>query len=143
MLERWLGDNGQMEEVCRSDRYIRLYGRIKDKFGDNGVVSVVVGEIKKVGLHIDLWLMSCRVLKRDMELAMLDSLVKACRERGISEIFGYYYPTAKNKMVAGLYESFGFEKLSADERGNTVWRLNTENYVNKNNVINIIPTGGK
>ncbi len=133
----------QMEEVCRSDRYIRLYGRLKDKFGDNGVVSVVVGEIKKVGLHIDLWLMSCRVLKRDMELAMLDSLVKACRERGISEIFGYYYPTAKNKMVAGLYESFGFEKLSADEKGNTVWRLNTENYVNKNNVINIIPTGGK
>ncbi len=44
----------------------RFYGRLTDRFGDNGVVAVVIGEIRGSELHIDLWLMSCRVLKRDM-----------------------------------------------------------------------------
>ena len=57
----------EIEEMAASDRYITLYGKLQDRFGDNGVVSVVIGEIKDDGLHIILWLMSCRVLKRDME----------------------------------------------------------------------------
>ena len=86
----------EMEQVAESPNYIRLYGRLRDKFGDNGIVSVVIGEISGDALHIDLWLMSCRVLKRDMELAMLDELVEQCRTRGIRTIYGYYYQTAKN-----------------------------------------------
>ncbi len=121
----------QMQEVFESDRYIRLFGRLTDKFGDNGVVSVVIGEKKGNELHIDLWLMSCRVLKRDMELAMLDVLVKKCREQGIEKIVGYYYPTAKNKMVRELFGSFGFEKISEDESGNTVWEMNVSAYEDK------------
>ena len=69
----------EMEGVFEDDGYIRLYGKLIDKFGDNGVVSVVIGRKNGTALDIDLWLMSCRVLKRDMEFAMLDRLVERCR----------------------------------------------------------------
>ncbi|HJB61280.1 MAG TPA: HAD-IIIC family phosphatase, partial [Candidatus Ruminococcus gallistercoris] len=113
----------EMEATFESPDYIRLYGKLIDKFGDNGVVSVVIGRKNGKTLDIELWLMSCRVLKRDMELAMLDRLVERCREAGIETIRGYYYPTAKNNMVRGLFDSFGFEKVSEDADGSTVWQL--------------------
>ena len=127
----------EMEEVWHSPNYIRLYGKLIDKFGDNGVVSVVIGEKRDNILHIDLWLMSCRVLKRDMEQAMLDTLVDRCRQSGISKIVGYYYPTKKNGMVRELYGTFGFTKISEDENGNTVWELPIDGYENQNRYIKV------
>lgn len=127
----------QMEEVFESKDYIRLCGRLCDKFGDNGIVTVVIGKINGDTLDIILWLMSCRVLKRDMEYAMLDELVKKSGERGIKKLRGYYYPTVKNKMVAELYTDFGFDKISTDENGNAVWELSIDSYEPKNNVIDV------
>lgn len=124
----------EMEALSEDNRYIRLYGRLKDRFGDNGIVSVVIGEKRKDTLHIELWLMSCRVLKRDMELAMLDSLVNRCREEGIRYIRGYYFKTQKNAMVKELYGDFGFIKTE-DNGSDTQWLLDTEDYENKNKVI--------
>lgn len=129
----------EMERVFESDEYIRLCGRLEDKFGDNGIVSVVIGHIEGNVLDVELWLMSCRVLKRDMELAMLDCLVKAAKEKGIETIRGYYYPTKKNGMVKELYGDFGFEKVSEDEAGNTVWELKTAGYCDRNTHIKTNP----
>lgn len=126
----------EIEDIAKSNCYIHLYGKLQDKYGDNGVVSVVIGSMKQEVLHIDLWIMSCRVLKRDMELAMFDELIKEAKERGIRKIAGYYYPTAKNGMVKEFYKSFGFEKKQEDEKGNTVWIFDIpEEYENKNTVI--------
>ncbi|MCM1055248.1 MAG: HAD-IIIC family phosphatase [Bacteroides sp.] len=127
----------EMERVFESSEHIRLCGRLEDKFGDNGIVSVVIGRMDGGVLDIELWLMSCRVLKRDMELAMLDSLVGEAKKRGIRLIRGHYYPTAKNKMVKELFGGFGFQKISEDEVGNTLWELKTEGYKNKNTHIAI------
>ena len=88
----------EMEEVFASKDYIHLYGKLVDKFGDNGVVQVVIG--KKDGTVLN------------MEFAMLDRLVERCREQGITTIKGYYFPTAKNNMVKDLYGRFGFDKIS-------------------------------
>ncbi len=128
----------EIETISKDPAYIRLYGKLVDKFGDNGVVSIVIGEKKDDALHIDLWLMSCRVLKRDMEQAMLDSLVEKCTQEGISKIYGYYYPTKKNKMVRELYQTFGFTKISENENGDTVWELSTEGYEKQNKYINVL-----
>ncbi len=125
----------EMEAVFQSPDYIRLYGKLTDKFGDNGVVSVVIGHKNGDTLDMELWLMSCRVLKRGMEQAMLDTLVEKCRGSGISRIRGYYYPTAKNHMVEKLYETFGFRLISEDDAGNTVWELPVEGYDYQNLVI--------
>ncbi|MDE6035339.1 MAG: HAD family hydrolase, partial [Ruminococcus sp.] len=96
-----------------------------------------IGRCEEKTLHIDLWLMSCRVLKRDMELAMLDELVKKSRERGIEKIIGYYYRTPKNKMVSELFATFGFDNISRSDNGDTVWCLDIKTYVNKNHVIKV------
>jgi FkbH-like protein len=127
----------EMEEVFHSNDYIRLYGKLTDKFGDNGVVSIVIGRKKKSSLHIDLWLMSCRVLKRDMEFAMLDTLVSECRKNNISEIYGYYYKTAKNNMVSELFKTFGFERMNINDNGDSVWKLDISEYSQKNHVIKV------
>lgn len=125
----------EIREVSQSNDYICLCGRLADKFGDNGIVSVVIGKCDGDTLHVELWLMSCRVLKRDMELAMLDELAKKCRERGITQIIGYYYKTAKNNMVSKLYETFGFTLTEESENGDSVWSLDLSSYEFRNKVI--------
>ncbi|MBR1740053.1 MAG: HAD-IIIC family phosphatase [Ruminococcus sp.] len=117
----------EIKHFAEDEGYITLYGKLSDKYGDNGVVAEVIGRIEGSALHIQLWLMSCRVLKRGMEHTMLDELVKMCRERGLERIIGYYYPTPKNKMVAGLYKEFGFGQLAGDESG-TVWSMELDSY---------------
>lgn len=128
-----------IEKTAADDSNITLYGRLKDKFGDNGIVSLVIGNIRSgAELHIDLWLMSCRVLKRDMEFAMMDALVKKALERGVKTIYGYYYPTAKNKMVKEFYDIQGFDLVSEDAEGNKIYKLDiSQNYENKNKVISV------
>lgn len=128
----------EMEAVYQSPDYIRLYGKLVDKFGDNGVVAVTIGQKLGTVLDIQLWLMSCRVLKRDMELAMLDELVKRCQQAGLTAIRGTYIPTAKNGMVKGLYESFGFSKTGETLDGTTTWELPLEGYMPKCHVIEVV-----
>ena len=132
----------EIEQTAASTDYITLYGKLEDKFGDNGVVSVVIGRIEdgaqKV-LHIDLWIMSCRVLKRDMEYAMMDRLAEECAKAGITVIMGYYYPTAKNNMVRNFYELQGFVKAEEDGKGNSVWKYELpEQYEKKNKYIEVM-----
>lgn len=128
----------EIEAIAKSGEWITLYGKLADRFGDNGVVSVVAGRIKGGrSLHLELWLMSCRVLKRGMEQAMLDTLAEVCCRAGISELIGYYYPTAKNKMVHDFYGDMGFEFLSEDTDGNRTYRLSLLGYEKKNDVIEV------
>lgn len=128
----------EMERIFHDDAYIRLYGKLSDRFGDNGIVSVVIGKIvDNSTLHIDLWLMSCRVLKRDFEYAMLNELVKVCKTRGIKTIFGYYYKTAKNSMVKCLYRDFGFYLKSIDDDENSIWELDIDTYIEKQSTIKV------
>ena len=67
--------------------------------------------------------MSCRVLKRDMELAMLDGLVAKCLDRGIRELIGQFRPSGKNAPALDHYARLGFELKHQDEDGTSVWTL--------------------
>ena len=129
----------EIEAVSMDSNHITLYGKLLDKFGDNGVVSVIIGRIDGKShdeLHLELWLMSCRVLKRDMEFAMMDELVVKARNSGIRKLVGYYFPTAKNAMVKDFYSLQGFSKKSEDEEGKTVWEFVIDNnYEKKQHVI--------
>lgn len=120
----------EVEEAARDPKRIALYGKLSDRFGDNGVVAVTIGSVGGETLSIELWLMSCRVLKREMELAMLDETVRRAKEHGVKKIVGYYYPTAKNGMVKNLYGDFGFTKVSEDE-AKAVWELEIADYAPK------------
>lgn len=82
---------------------------LSDKFGDNGLIGVVILEKKDAEtLFIDTWLMSCRVLKRGMEHFILNTLVAYARDNGYRYIVGEYLPTAKNGMVEQHYPGLGF-----------------------------------
>lgn len=129
----------EIEVLANDANYITLYGKLEDKFGDNGVVTVVIGRQEENILHVDLWLMSCRVLKRDMEYAMLDELIAECKKRNVKQIKGYFYPTAKNHMVCDFYQMMGFTLVKEDEKANTVWYYTIDNdYKNKNDVIKVV-----
>ncbi len=127
----------EIEQMAADEQYITLCGKLEDKFGDNGVVSVVIGKKENDTLHIVLWLMSCRVLKRDMEVAMFDELVKQCMDNNITTIMGYYYKTAKNSMVKDFYKDRGFEQTSISEDGDSIWKFDINNYKIRNQVIKV------
>jgi FkbH-like protein len=125
----------EMEGLAVSTEHITLYGKLADRFGDNGLISIVVGSQQGDTLHLDLWLMSCRVLKRDMELAMLDVLVEQAVARGIKTLHGTYLPTKKNGMVADHYERLGFAPAAVSDsaiEGTTAWSLDLTGYTKRN-----------
>lgn len=113
--------SAEVEMMSRDSGFVTLYGRLADKFGDNGLVSVLIGRMAQKTLEIDLWLMSCRVLNREMELAMFDALVEECQARGIREIVGVYMPSKKNRMVAGHYAGLGFTRVEGNPGGRELW----------------------
>ena len=127
----------EIESIAVSKSSIPLYGKLIDKFGDNGLVSILIGELQGDKCLIDTFLMSCRVLKRDMEFAMLDVLVEQCRKRNVNEIFGTYTRTPKNSMVANLYSEFGFELIESQGEDFSSWKLSLKNYIKKKITIKI------
>jgi FkbH-like protein len=114
----------ELEDFAARPGCVTLYGRLTDRFGDNGLVTIVMGFFEEGVLEIDLWLMSCRVLKRDMEFAMLDKLVEAAIAKNANRLRGRYIRSEKNRMVAGHYEKLGFQCISSTADGSeTVWEL--------------------
>lgn len=114
----------EIERLAGSPEHLTLYGRLADELGDNGVVSVLIGRLAREELHVELWLMSCRVLKRTMELAMFDALCEAARARGVKALVGRYLRTAKNAMVQDLYPELGFTLVErAADGASSTWRL--------------------
>ena len=99
----------EIQEMSKSPDYMTLSGRLRDRFGDNGIVSLIVVQKEDETAHIRLWVMSCRVLGRNMEYAMFDALLVRCRQCGIRKIKGYYFPTDKNGLVKDLFQRLGFE----------------------------------
>jgi FkbH-like protein len=132
----------EMEAAAADPGVIALYGKLSDKFGDNGLISIVLGRREQDELHMDLWLMSCRVLKRDMEQAMLDAVVERAQSRGIRAIVGHYIPTAKNGMVKEFYATLGFAPIPLTDatlpEGSTAWRLSLANYKQQNTHIKVL-----
>ncbi|MGO8740685.1 HAD-IIIC family phosphatase [Rhodoblastus sp.] len=91
---------------------VGLQFRLVDAFGDNGVIALVIGRRKGRDLWIDTWLMSCRVLGREVEQATLSVIVAVAREMGCATIIGEYIATAKNGMVSDHYAKLGFAPMS-------------------------------
>jgi len=105
--------------------------RLTDKYGDNGMIAVVIAKpsSRPGELMIDTWLMSCRVLGRQVEQATLNLLVDEARRRGYRAVIGEFRPTEKNGLVRDHYAKLGFEEDGTDDAGGSFWRLPIENYV--------------
>ncbi len=124
-------------EVLAADKdVIDLSFTLEDKFGDNGLISVVI--MKKQDeetLFVDTWFMSCRVLKRGMENFTLNTMVDQAKLRGFKRIIGEYLPTPKNKMVELHYPNLGFTKMEGVTTAQYV--LDVDKYVRRENYIEL------
>jgi FkbH-like protein len=120
-------NEADVEALERDPAVFTLQVRLRDVFGDNGMISVVVCRPRGAAAwEIDTWLMSCRVLGRGVEAMVLKEILAEARHRGVTEVFGTYLPTERNALVVDHYRKLGFEQVSADADGRTEWRIRAE-----------------
>lgn len=99
--------------------------RLIDRFGDNGIIAIVIGRLEADGktVRIDTWLMSCRVLGRCVEPTTLNLVAAQAKRLGASCLIGEYFPTNKNAMVADHYRGLGFDTLDQGPDGHSRWAM--------------------
>ena len=114
----------EIKKISEDDSYFTQYYKLKDKFGDHGLVGVVIirKEDKKT-LFIDTWLMSCRVLKRGMEEFIINKIIDKAKKMGFEVIEAEYIPTKKNEMVKDIYLEMGFTEYEVNH-----YRININKY---------------
>jgi FkbH-like protein len=103
--------------------YIVLCGQLLDRFGDNGIVIVASAHIVGDEAEMELFLMSCRVFKRQLEMVMLHEMIIRLKRAGIRKLKGIYIPTAKNALVKDFYVEQGFTEI-----GEGQFELSLEDY---------------
>ncbi len=109
--------------MAKDPAFITITISLRDRFGDHGLISVLIGESNVQGIRIDAWIMSCRVLKRGVERMLLRQLRIAARARAATTLTGEFIPTAKNGLVRDHYRDLGFTPISADPDGHSWWSL--------------------
>lgn len=121
-----------IQAIAENENFLTMSLHLKDKFGDHGLVSVVILEKKnEQEVFVDTWLMSCRVLKRGMEEYVVNEIVKLARAHGFKKITAEYIPTPKNAMVEKIYEKMGFTNV-----GENNYALGVDSYKDQVSYIN-------
>lgn len=112
----------QIAEFSASSDH-RVYGvRVVDRFGDNGLVGVMIVRTSGTKWHLDTFLMSCRVIGRTVETAMLAALCKDAIESSATELWGEFLPTKKNAPAKDIFRKHGFSCSEESDLG-SVWIL--------------------
>jgi FkbH-like protein len=116
------------EAMMKDPSLAPLTLRLADKFGDYGLISVVILKHAGEDLEIDEYLMSCRVLQRGVESFTINNIFSYAARLGAKRVVGHYLPTAKNDMVKGFFKSFGFGKVADGDGGASQWALAVDAY---------------
>lgn len=111
-----------LQAFVKDPNCVHFYFRLRDRFADHGLVSLMIAMRRADTLEIDTWLMSCRVLGRTVEATMLQSLFERAQALGCTSVRGRYIPTAKNAMAKDVFAKFGFE-LVEESDGSSLWGL--------------------
>ncbi len=107
---------------------LTLQLRLLDRFGDNGIIGIVIGKPEGDLLRLDTWLMSCRVLGRQVEQATMNVVALEARRLGARSLRGEFLPTRKNGMVREHYRQLGFRCLASSDGGASSWELLLSDY---------------
>jgi FkbH-like protein len=113
-----------MQDGCT----LTLQLRLVDRFGDNGMIGVVIGKLQDESLRLDTWLMSCRILGRQVEEATLNVVVSEAQRLGAGYLIGEYLPTQKNGIVREHYRKLGFQLADETGDGATRWLLSVAEF---------------
>lgn len=124
-------DETEIQRFEESDSFVIIPVSLEDKYGDYGLISVIILEQKESSLFVDTWIMSCRVLKRGVENFVMNSIVEVAKSRNINLIRAEYVPSKKNALVENLLPNMGFQAVSENE-----FELNVSAYKFFNTKIN-------
>ncbi len=119
---------GEVRFVMEDPLVLTLQLQLVDSFGNNGIIGVIIGRLASAELKIDTWLMSCRVIGRQVEQATMNLIAECARRRGAERVIGEYRPTPKNGMVREHYPSLGFSPLPGGVGGNRLWSLDLASF---------------
>ncbi len=118
-----------VREMLSAQGSVAFTVRLSDRFGDHGLVAVVIGrrhDATPDALLIDTWLMSCRVIGRTTEEFTLQQILAAARRHGYASIVGEYIPTRKNALVADLFPRLGFEPIDGNGPNSSHYSMPTD-----------------
>ena len=101
---------------------------VRDRFGDNGVTGLAIVRTDRETAFIDTFLMSCRIIGRNIERAFMDALVQAVEGMGCLSLVGEYIPSQKNQQVAALYKELGFSQTPTDNAGASRFSVRVQDY---------------
>jgi FkbH-like protein len=99
--------------------------KVRDRFGDHGLVGVAIAHDQGEQCEVDTFLLSCRVIGRTVETALLAHLAESARRRGCKRLVGWFLPTKKNAPARDFYEQHGFERQKTDGTG-SLWAFDLE-----------------
>lgn len=120
-----------IEQILKDDSFEVFVYRVVDCFGDSGIVAAAIVDYKKKPSIIE-FIMSCRVMGRRIENAVIEDIEQSARDKGYKKLYGIYIPTAKNKPVSELYPSLGYKKIREDTDGSVFYEMNLEDEIVRN-----------
>lgn len=100
-----------IQHIMDRDDYQTIYVKLRDKFGDHGLISIVILTEIDDHLFIENWAMSCRVFNRGVEALTINKIFIIAEELGFKKVIGEYLPTEKNELVRDLFSNFKFKNI--------------------------------
>jgi len=106
----------EITNMTKSNKFLIRTFSVKDKFGDNGLTGIyIVKKVNNKRWELDAFLMSCRIMGRNIEKVMINDLIENSRKENIQELIGHYYPTKKNQVVKELLSNFKFLPINEND----------------------------
>ena len=112
----------QIAEMATKPEWNIFSIKVRDRFGDHGLVGVAITHDEGERCEVDTFLLSCRVIGRTVETAFLSHLAESAAHRGRTQLFGWFLPTRKNAPARDFYEQHGFARQETNETGSR-WTL--------------------
>ncbi len=110
------------------ENYFAFSVTVQDRFGDFGLINVVILRKLPDTIEIDTFLMSCRVLQRGVEQFAMNKIFEFAQSAGCERVVGRYLPTVKNVMVKGFFEQFNFHLVEDRGAEGQTWDLAVSEY---------------
>ena len=112
----------QIAEMAKKPEWNIFSIRVRDRFGDHGLVGVAIAHDEGEQCKVDTFLLSCRVIGRTVETALLAHLAESAAQRGRKRLVGWFLPTKKNAPARDFYPQHGFERQETNGAG-SLWTL--------------------
>jgi len=110
-------DSAQIKVIAEDPDWFAYCYTLNDRFGSSGIIGTMLAHANREDVEIDTWLISCRVINRQVELAMFDHLIQWMSGRGATRLAACYKPTAQNKLVENLLADLQLEHMTSDDAG--------------------------